>query len=1141
MDHHIPEKANRVLNVIILALLLILIRVWYLAVIQHDEHVVLARKPQRRSIIEHVERATIRDRFNIPLALNKIHYAAAVCYADIRTIPSTKWEKDEHGKPKRIPARANYIQELSRLLASELNLEAQQIEDTIHAKASLFPHTPFVLKEDISEELYYRLKLLETQWVGIRTEKKSKRYYPLGKVGSDVIGFMGAISSNEYFNIAQEIKILQSYLSAREAGETPILPKGFNNALEVREKLQQLQEKAYTINDLVGKAGIEAAFDQDLRGYFGKKTYEIDTKGNFLRELPGGRKAVSGQRILLSISSELQEYAEQLLAEHEEFRNSTDQGQLSTPWIKGGAIVALDPKTGEVLALASYPRFDPNDYIPSPLSDEKAQKQSKIIRWLENEAYVGEIWDGKRPLERERFNSHKQQFYDETLDLNWENYLSAILPADSTLLAAVKKVHRLSVAYEIQHTLEQLLPLSGQSSMKVLIAALYSDGQHRAFKNKISEEELDKAKRCLNEDWSQVLIAKRTLDPYLQPITYNDDKLLAIDLCRLLVNTEIFTPDLIEKIGNHSLSRYRELCQSVATIHHFLSTNAQKWFHTIDFQTWRNEHFKEFIKNKRKQEKEKKQYTRPYTEYLEQLERSSFKRFWQQHRWVLFDTFLFGETASLRHQTPALEPYLIEIEKLRASSTAYYQHAEKLRLATEGLSPELSLRYLQTMRSFQELNRPLYGHYRSLRNTNGAQLEKHLAGAFYPLSGYGYGRSHAFRQSTPLGSVFKVVVAYQALYEKYQELSEMRRNLEQINPLTLIDKIQWTAIPGSNGQVLGYTLDGNPIPRLYKGGRLPRSHPNIGKVDLVGALEQSSNIYFAILASEYINNPWNLVEVSRLFGLGERSGIELPGEIAGSLPNDLSHNRTGLYSFAIGQHSLIVTPLQTAVMLAAIGNKGRVLTPKIVQIIAGNESFYDYRDPFNAATYPYQEALNLIGIHFPLFTATQSERGRPQVWYSSPEVKQTLFFPPELRNPLIEGMHKVINGPRGTARPNIIRFLNEKPQVKKNFYELKNQLIGKTGTAEILYKQAIDAESGAKIHNHIWFGGLSLQPTSESPRPESMEPELAIAVYLRFSESGGKEAAPLAAEIAKKWREICAKHGGTSYIPPEKTQEPFPF
>ncbi|MBI3236279.1 MAG: hypothetical protein HYZ48_01010 [Chlamydiales bacterium] len=264
MQRTIPEKANRVLNVLMLGFLLILVRVWHLSVIQYDEHVVLSKKPKHRSIIEKTERATIRDRFNIPLAINKIQYAASICYADIRLIPNTRWEKGADGKSRKVQLRSNYIQKLSAMLAEALGMEARHIEDIIHAKASLFPHTPFVLREGISEELFYRLKMLEADFPGLCAEKKSVRYYPQGRIASDVIGYMGAISSNEYFNIAQEIKTLQAYLLERESGEMPILPKGFHNVLEVRERLRQLQEKSYTINDLVGKAGIESFFFHPL-------------------------------------------------------------------------------------------------------------------------------------------------------------------------------------------------------------------------------------------------------------------------------------------------------------------------------------------------------------------------------------------------------------------------------------------------------------------------------------------------------------------------------------------------------------------------------------------------------------------------------------------------------------------------------------------------------------------------------------------------------------------------------------------------------------------------------------------------------------------------------------------------------------
>ena len=202
----IPEKVNRILNIILLALFLIFIRVWYLAIIQHEEKKLEALKPKQKLVIKRVERATIRDRFNIPLAANKIQYYASIRYADIRQIPRFKWEKNEEGKLVRVYKRLLFIKELSLLLAKELQMDAVQIEDIIHGKASLFPHTPFVIKKNISEQEYYRLKLLEKDWAGIYAEKRSKRFYPHGKTACDVIGYMSAINQKEYYHIAEELK-----------------------------------------------------------------------------------------------------------------------------------------------------------------------------------------------------------------------------------------------------------------------------------------------------------------------------------------------------------------------------------------------------------------------------------------------------------------------------------------------------------------------------------------------------------------------------------------------------------------------------------------------------------------------------------------------------------------------------------------------------------------------------------------------------------------------------------------------------------------------------------------------------------------------------------------------------------------------
>ena len=86
-DHKLPLRANHILNLFFLGLLLILIRVWYLTVIQKEKFSEESLLPKRRTVIEPVERATIRDRFNVPLAINKIRYQAAVSYASILQIP----------------------------------------------------------------------------------------------------------------------------------------------------------------------------------------------------------------------------------------------------------------------------------------------------------------------------------------------------------------------------------------------------------------------------------------------------------------------------------------------------------------------------------------------------------------------------------------------------------------------------------------------------------------------------------------------------------------------------------------------------------------------------------------------------------------------------------------------------------------------------------------------------------------------------------------------------------------------------------------------------------------------------------------------------------------------------------------------
>lgn len=1127
---NISRKANRILNLILLSFLLILIRVWYLGCVQQEYHERQSRKPQRKTVLEKVERATIRDRFNIPLSQNKIIYNASVRYADLREIPAYKWKKNEEGKKVKEAVRGPYISKLANLLAKELCMEAQDIEDIIYAKASLLPHTPFIIKEGLSEKEYYRIRTMQKDWRGIEAERSSRRVYPLGKTACDVIGYMGSIDSSQYLRIAQEIQTLQEYIKKREMGEIVFLPSGYESPLDVRKRLQLLQQQAYTINDQVGKAGIEGFFDEILRGVHGKQMLEIDPKGNVLRKLPGGKKGVSGQRIFLSISAELQQYAEELLSVHESFRDIKDsQGNRlpGEPWIKGGAAIALDPKTGEILALASYPRFDPNDFIPIQTPELKKEKQEAIGKWLENERYIGNLWDGKTPLIREIYFPHQERFEEEKQFLTWSYFLQTILPPNSSALKALADIGNVKNAYLLQKHLDHLLQVTAAEDPATLLHVLYSGTEHVPGKKTISSEQLEFLQQKYMTSLTEIQPSISALNTFLLPVRYNDDKLLVLDLVRLLIDMEGWDEELVQQLGSLSLSHFFTLSQNFKKIHDVVREKMEKMHHDMGFKEWREMHFKDFLKKRRQEEKAQKKPAKPYTEYLEKTEKMLFKKFWKACKFLFLEAIVSGEVESTIEEYPLLKPYLDELMTVRKD--LWTPSLEELGRVLSSLSPKQAMQCMKCMRSFEELNRPLYGKYRLLRNTKGVQLEKHLASAFYPPTGFGYVRSQAFRQSTPQGSVFKLAVGYEALKEKYNHLKENHLSLGDLNPLTLIDQIQMSGPFGSPKQMLGYTLDGQPIRRLHKGGMLPRTHPNIGKIDLVSAIAQSSNIYFSLLAAEHIADPSYLEKATREFGLGDKTGIDLPGEIRGSLPDDLADNKTGLYSFAIGQHSLIVTPLQTSVMYGALARQGQILKPQIVSLIVGKER---REDPFasnDTSSYPFQEPLALAGIDFPLFTEALSPSYTPLIHKTMPEVRRTLFLPEEIRTILLEGLHQVIVGKKGLARASSIRYLRTYPKAGKEYNQLQQQFVGKTGTAEIFYKQWLDSESKAEIRNHIWFAGIVF-PEDKSPETKTWEEgELVVVIYLRFSQSGGKEAAPLGAQIATKWREIQKKYKASSY------------
>ena len=1031
----IPQKANRVLHVVLCILVIIFIRVWHLSVIQHEKLKSEAFRPRKKTIIQQAARGTIRDRFNIPLAVNAIEYRVSFVYSQFRDIPAVFIEKGPSGEKKKRYLRKEYIQKLAENVAQILDIDEQRLIDLIHSHASLYYHIPLVIKQGLTEEQYYQLKMLSSKWVGLQVQSVPKRIYQRGKAACDVIGYLGPISREKYSKIVLETRHLSEYLKKREAGlEEDSETLTF---AEAKKRLTKLLDASYNINDSVGLVGVESSFENELRGSSGRQIFFSDAQGNSLRSLPGSRPQIPGKRILLSLSIELQEFAEQLLCQSEKDRELTfGEKWLKEPRLRGGAIVALDPNTYEVLALASYPRFDPNDFIRTKPSFFDEETPSEVLRWLQNETFASKVWNRELPLKRELFAGN---YLEEEYYLTWENFLELVTSLDSPLKQKLSSNTPIWNVIELQRRVDKLI-------------FQYPD------------QDLD------------LLLNSRELLPWMEGLTTPQEKRLLIDVSYLILSHKDFYGDFEKKIRMLSIEEYRAHCSRALIWMQKIKKDFQKRWEKTLFAEWRKNNEKEFLNEKRAEERRKKLYAKPYLDYIDQESKLKFSSFWQEH----------------------------SLELLAAASSQEVLPKE--------LSKDEAALFFTSCKGLLDLERPLLVRSSKLKKT------KDLILCAIVTYGGGHVRSYAFRHDAIQGSPFKIITAYAGLKQCFTE----NQNKVSVRDLSLFEITDQT-FKHAGKTYLGYFSSGKPIPQLYRGGRIPKSlYPNNGKIDLVRAIETSSNPYFSLLAGDFLKSPLDVSKAASDFGFGRKTGISLPGEASGKLPIDLESNKTGVYSYAIGQHTLLATPLQTACSFASLANHGKKMPPKITNLIVGKNSLVEAKQEH----FPYKLELASIGIGFPLFSQMVEKEQTFEVTKDENAHFEPLFMPHGIRNTLLEGMRRVFIHVEQDRSPMMRALYKEHPHMLEAMQSLSQNMVGKTGTAESQEFIGFEFVAPSVIHNHTWFGGISFE---ESLHPVStttlltkdgfLKPELVVVVYLRYG-GYGKQAAPLAAEMVKKWREI---------------------
>ena len=183
---------------------------------------------------------------------------------------------------------------------------------------------PYVFADGISENQMLSLSEKLNDIKGISVESYSVRTYKNGTDAPHIVGVTGLISANEY---------------------------------------DELKDKGYGYTDIIGKNGVEQAFEENLRGTGGSQTFEMDSKGNvsLLKQTP----SVQGDSIYLTIDTRLQKVAQQALADAVKYANDYSLwmgNEYMGGDCKGAALVVLNVKDFSVLCAASYPTYDLNDY-----------------------------------------------------------------------------------------------------------------------------------------------------------------------------------------------------------------------------------------------------------------------------------------------------------------------------------------------------------------------------------------------------------------------------------------------------------------------------------------------------------------------------------------------------------------------------------------------------------------------------------------------------------------------------------------------------------------------------------------------------------------------------------------------------------
>lgn len=296
-----PQLAFRVAILGGLALVMfgvIFFRLWYLQVLSGEQYVQQANTNRVRDLPITAPRGQIFDREGQPIVASRVTNA-------VQIVPSA------------LPPAGRPRLALYRRLGALLGMSARHVQALVEKGRTALPYAPVTIKTDAGRGVLTVLAERQDEFPGVTQQPVSIRAYPYGEMGAQVLGYVGQVSERE---------------------------------LKLRP-FQGVQQ-----GTVVGQEGLEYYYDRYLRGREGVQRVEVNSEGypepSSLRPTP----PKAGYSLKVTLDRGLQREGEKALLEGIE--NARAGGKPAV----AGAFTAIDPRNGQILAIGSYPTFDPNKF-----------------------------------------------------------------------------------------------------------------------------------------------------------------------------------------------------------------------------------------------------------------------------------------------------------------------------------------------------------------------------------------------------------------------------------------------------------------------------------------------------------------------------------------------------------------------------------------------------------------------------------------------------------------------------------------------------------------------------------------------------------------------------------------------------------